>query len=182
MLPLHRWVHRFFLIFFSQKLKDVTHLPYSEASFPPHTSGLVLLMSCIWSLYAFYLCFGLLARYNTVVFLMYMVSVYCEVETESLNVIQILCLRMLKRAQQTQCLCLMLRSNILWSSRCETRRTSTFSTRALWTRNKFRLTELINWQNASNPSVLSTCWTPRLTFRRKCFFLQVRFQRGPGLA
>jgi hypothetical protein len=28
-----------------------------RTQFPPHTSGLVLLMSCIWSLYAFYLCF-----------------------------------------------------------------------------------------------------------------------------
>jgi hypothetical protein len=47
----------FFLKFFSQKLQDVTRLPYSEPRFPPHTSGLVLLMSYIWSLYAFYLCF-----------------------------------------------------------------------------------------------------------------------------
>jgi len=33
MLPLHRWVHRFFLIFFSQKLQDVTHLAYSEVCY-----------------------------------------------------------------------------------------------------------------------------------------------------
>lgn len=88
----------------------------------------------------------------------------------------ILCLRVLKRALQTQFLCWIMRSNILWSSRCETRRTTTFYTRALWMRNKFLLTGLINWQNASNPSVLSTGWAPRLTFQSKCFFSQVRFQ------
>jgi hypothetical protein len=47
MLPLHRQVHRLFFIFFSQKFQDVTHLPYSEPRFLPHTSGLVLLMSYI---------------------------------------------------------------------------------------------------------------------------------------
>ena len=45
MLSLRKQVQKFFFVFFSQRLEDVTQLPCSEPRFPPHTSGRVLLTS-----------------------------------------------------------------------------------------------------------------------------------------